>query len=149
LRHSVQSELSQLLADQLEVGLQYEAGPGRLSLSVLHLLPRSFPASADTDLYIKLTLHEGGRVIKAKKTRLLACGEQLEFNEVFSIILPARYLHTVTCSLSLCTRSRIGVKGVRGRAQLGPGTEHWQEAVGGAGAGQLVTRWHALPSTQR
>ena len=29
-------------------------------LSVLHLLPRSFPASAD----IKLTLHEGGRVIK-------------------------------------------------------------------------------------
>ena len=33
-------------------------------LSVLHLLPRSFPASADTDLYIKLTLHEGGRVIK-------------------------------------------------------------------------------------
>ena len=48
----------------MQVGLQYEVGPGRLSLSVLHLLPRSFPASADTDLYIKLTLHEGGRVIK-------------------------------------------------------------------------------------
>ena len=48
--------------------------------------------------------------VQAKKIRLLACGEQLEFNEVFSIVLPARYLHTVTCSLTLCSRSRIGVK---------------------------------------
>ena len=83
------------------------------------------------DIYVKVTLYEGTRVIKARKTRLLSCGEvgmlcncvvaddavvadvvvadvadvqSLEFNEKFSIRLPASYLDSVSCVVSLCSR---------------------------------------------
>ena len=57
-----------------------------------------------SDIYIKVTLYEGTRVIKAKKTRLLSCGEVLEFNEKFSIRLPSNYLDSVSCVVSICSR---------------------------------------------
>ena len=55
-------------------------------------------------IYVKVTLYEGTRVIKAKKTRLLSCGEILDFNEKFSIRLPSNYLENVSCVVSLCSR---------------------------------------------
>ena len=56
------------------------------------------------DIYVKVTLFEGSRVIKAKKTRPLSCAEVLHFNEKFSIRLPSSYLDSVSCVVSLCSR---------------------------------------------
>ena len=54
-----------------------------------------------------MTLFEGSRVIKAKKTRPLSCAEVLHFNEKFSIRLPSSYLDSVSCVVSLCSRWEI------------------------------------------
>lgn len=72
------------------------------------------------DIYVKVTLYEGGRVIKAKKTRQLSCSEVLDFNEKFSIRLPASYLDNVSCLVSLCSRNKYGLKAVMGRTNVGP-----------------------------
>ena len=69
---------------------------------------------------MKVTLYEGGRVIKAKKTRQLACSEVLDFKEKFSIRLPASYLNNVSCLVSLCSRNKYGLKAVMGRTNVGP-----------------------------
>ena len=72
------------------------------------------------DIYVKVTLYEGGRVIKAKKTRQLSCSEVLDFKEKFSIRLPASYLNNVSCLVSLCSRNKYGLKAVMGRTNVGP-----------------------------
>ena len=68
---------------------------------------------------MKVTLYEGGRIIKAKKTRALPCSEVVEFNEKFSIRLPPTYLDNVSCRLSLCSRNKFGVKSLMGRTSVG------------------------------
>ncbi|XP_023342455.1 synaptotagmin-15 [Eurytemora carolleeae] len=87
----------------------------------------------DADVYVKVTLFEGKRVIKAKKTRLINISEEVCFNERFSILLPSTFLDGVSCVVSLCSRSALGVKQVLGRSSVGPyafcsglGLEQWQ-----------------------
>ena len=118
------------------------------------------------DIYVKVTLYEGGRVIKAKKTRQLSCSEVLDFNEKFSIRLPASYLNNVSCLVSLCSRNKYGLKAVMGRTNVGPfafangqgdqfrpvqtssdhamlGLEHWQQMIQ---SGEEVVKWHKMIS---
>ena len=74
---------------------------------------------------MKVTLYEGGRVIKAKKTRQLSCSEVLDFKEKFSIRLPASYLDNVSCLVSLCSRTVFSTLIGRGPLMLG---SHWFRA---------------------
>lgn len=137
LKESVESELTELLADRLELSLKYESTPGRLSLGVISARIQSRPINdLDTEVYVKVTLFEGRRVIKAKKTRLIGVSEEVHFNEKFSILLPPTFLDAVSCVISLCSRSRLGVKQVLGRTSVGPysfcngpGLEQWQTMI--------------------
>lgn len=124
IQEKVSEELSNLLSDRLELSLRYDSQHGRLSLGILLLrifslhtlnndlgrideyilLTNSRQTLFYVDIYVKVTLYEGTRVIKAKKTRLLSCSEVLEFNEKFSIRLPSSYLDSVSCVISLCSR---------------------------------------------
>ena len=122
---------------RLSLSLQYNDSEGRLTLGILHLRILSlqthnsdlgtpppvspWPVSSIliTDIYVKVTLYEGGRIIKAKKTRALPCSEVVEFNEKFSIRLPPTYLDNVSCRLSLCSRNKFGVKSLMGRTSVG------------------------------
>jgi len=135
LKESVGEELTELLADRLELSLRYEPEPGRLSLGVLSARILSV-LDTDTEVYAKVTLFEGRRVIKAKKTRLIAVSCEVQFQEKFSILLPPNYLDGVSCIVSLCSRSRLGVKQVLGRTSVGPyaycsgpGLQQWQTMV--------------------
>ena len=75
-----------------------------LELWVIPIKDISFEDVSFVDIYVKVTLFEGSRVIKAKKTRPLSCAEVLHFNEKFSIRLPSSYLDSVSCVVSLCSR---------------------------------------------
>ena len=70
------------------------------------LRPIIIQCFSSVDIYVKVTLFEGSRVIKAKKTRPLSCAEVLHFNEKFSIRLPSSYLDSVSCVVSLCSRCK-------------------------------------------
>ena len=100
-------------------------------------------------MYVKVTLFEGTRVIKAKKTRLLACSDLLEFHEQFSILLPGTYLDSVSCVVSLCAKTRLGTKAVMGRTCVGPfafasgqGLEHWLDMT--KSPGKDIVKWHTM-----
>ena len=105
IQEKVSEELSNYLADRLELSLRYDSEHGRLSLGIQSLRIFSLQTlNNDLDIYVKVTLYEGSRLIKAKKTRLLSCSEVLDFNEKFSIRLPSNYLEAVSCVVSLCSR---------------------------------------------
>lgn len=150
LRERVESELSDLLADRLQVSLRYEPDPGRLSLGVLTAWLQSLPhEDREADIYVKVTLYEGRRVIKAKKTRQLSASADLHFQEKFSILLPANFLDAVSCVISLCARTRFGTKQVLGRTSVGPyaycsgtGLSQWQAMV--REPGQEIVDIHSL-----
>jgi len=135
IRESVEPELSRLLADRLQLSLCYDPDPGRLTLGIQEANILSLPPEArDSDIYVKVALFEGKRVIKVKKTRLLACQDRIDFQEQFSIVLPRAYLDSVSCLLSLCSKSRFGTKSVLGRSSVGPytlasgvGLDQWTE----------------------
>jgi hypothetical protein len=58
-----------------------------------------------------VTLFEGPRVIKAKKTRLVpipGSGKVVTFYETFSILFPYDFLQEVACIISLCGKTRNG-----------------------------------------
>jgi len=153
IQEKVSEELSNYLADRLELSLRYDSEHGRLSLGIQSLRIFSLQTlNNDLDIYVKVTLYEGSRLIKAKKTRLLSCSEVLDFNEKFSIRLPSNYLEAVSCVVSLCSRNKIGVKGVMGRTTVGPytfatgeGLEQWHEMTKNPCV--EVIKWHKmLPS---
>ena len=98
--------------------LQYPASCSLLPQET-HILSLAAEAR-EADIYVKVALLEGRRLIKAKKTRLLGCQEHLDFQEQFSILLPGAYLDSVSCLVSLCSKSRFGVKTVLGRTCVGP-----------------------------
>ena len=122
---------------RLSLSLQYDESEGRLTLGILLLRIFSLQTQNNDlgdgcttrdrqvdlfiilDIYVKVTLYEAGRVIKAKKTRALPCSEVVEFNEKFSIRLPPTYLDNVSCRLSLCSRNKFGVKSLMGRTSVG------------------------------
>lgn len=150
VKESVEEELTNLLADRLELSLRYDPEPGRLTLGIL--VSRIYSLAIqdkESDIYVKVTLFEGTRVIKAKKTRLLACNDILEFHEKFSILLPGTYLDSVSCVVSLCSRSRFGGKSVMGRTCVGPfafasgqGLDHWLEMS--RTQGEDIVKWHTM-----
>lgn len=150
IREKVTEQLSSLLSDRLELSLRYDTEHGRLSLGIMLLRIFSLHTyNNDMDIYVKVTLFEGSRVIKAKKTRPLSCAEVLHFNEKFSIRLPSSYLDSVSCVVSLCSRNKFGVKAMMGRTNVGPfafatgqGLEHWQEMS--QRPGQEVVKWHKM-----
>lgn len=150
VREDVEEELSRLLADRLQLSVRYDPEPGRLSLGIQEARISSLPAeSRDSDIYVKVALFEGKRVIKAKKTRMLACEDLLEFQEQFSILLPGPYLDSVSCVVSLCSKSRFGTKSVLGRTCVGPfsfvsgvGLQQWQEMC--SAPGRDVLTWHSM-----
>ncbi len=63
---------------------------------------------------MKVTLFEGQRVIKAKKTRLvplLSSNKRVvTFYETFSILFPYDFLQEVSCIISLCGKTKNGNK---------------------------------------
>jgi len=150
VKESIEEELTNLLADRLELSLRYDPQPGRLSLGILVLRIYSLASQdKDSDIYVKVTLFEGTRVIKAKKTRLLACNDVLEFHEKFSILLPGTYLDSVSCVVSLCSRNKFGAKTVMGRSCVGPfafasgqGLDHWLAMC--REQGQEIVKWHTM-----
>ena len=115
-------EICHLTSIRLELSLRYDTEHGRLSLGIMLLRIFSLHTYNNdmgivvmntrldknnvsfVDIYVKVTLFEGSRVIKAKKTRPLSCAEVLHFNEKFSIRLPSSYLDSVSCVVSLCSR---------------------------------------------
>jgi len=150
VRETVKDELTVLLADKLQLSLRYDPDPGRLTLGIMEGRICSLPQEGrDLDMYVKVTLMEGRHIIKAKKTRLLACQDFLSFQEKFSILLPGPYLESVSCLVSLCSRSKFGTKAVLGRTCVGPwayasgvGLEQWLAMSNRAS--QDIVQWHDM-----
>jgi len=149
LKENIDEELKARLADRLELSLRYEGDPGRLCLGVLNAYIQSIPISSDTEVYAKVTLFEDRRVLKAKKTRQLPASEEIKFGEKFSILLPPDFLEAVSCVISLCSKTRLGVKQVLGRTSVGPyaycsgpGLDQWRTMV--QFPGEEITAVHII-----
>ena len=119
-------------------------------------------------LYVKVTLFESLKVVRAKKTRPISILDQEhgEFKECFSILFPKAYIDQVkifskayslfskfwfqvSCIISLCWKPKKGSKLVLGRTSIGPhwksdnqGYAHWNEMK--QFLGDTVSKWHLL-----
>jgi len=154
VKESVKEELRILLSDKLQLSLRYDPDPGRLTLGIMDCRIFSMPLECrELDLYVKVALLEGRQVLKAKKTRVMSLlGEPQEvtaFEEHFSILLPQEYLDSVSCIITLCSRSKLGSKSVLGRTAVGPwtlvsgpGNQHWGAMANHAR--EEVVKWHNM-----
>ena len=156
LKKSVSAEMQQLFSDAIELSLTYDAAQGKLSLGITQAKLSAFSsarrrldeiAGSSAFLYAKVTLLEGRRLIKAKKTRPVGFCRRPQFHETFSILFPSEYLSRVSCVISLCCKNRQGAKIVLGRLWIGPegyaegrGLQHWNRMTQNMGA--TVIQWH-------
>ncbi|XP_059097877.1 synaptotagmin-5-like isoform X2 [Tigriopus californicus] len=150
---SVVEELRQILAHAIEISLHYDSVSGKLTLGIIQAELKGVKAQnfsqVEAHLYTKVTLFEGRRVIKAKKTRPVGFNVKPQFHETFSILFPVTYLEKVSCIISLCSKDRQGAKVVLGRICVGPesyaegqGQLHWTRMRLNDGA--TIIQWHQL-----
>ncbi|KDR11438.1 uncharacterized protein LOC110837099 [Zootermopsis nevadensis] len=97
-------------------------------------------------LYVKLNVLDGGRTIKACKTKPFAPSISVPLsadknNSSLTVHLPSNREH-LTCQLSLCTKPSLGKKIVFGRVVLAPGSEHWDKTF--QMPATTITQWHSI-----
>jgi len=135
------------------LSLNYTEQEERLTLGIENVKLRSATLekiSEEAGLYVKVTLFESLKVVKAKKTRPITITNlEGEFKECFSILFPIAFIDQVSCIISLCWKTKTSSKLVLGRTSIGPhwrsddqGFTHWNEMK--LCLGDTVSKWHEL-----
>ena len=95
-------------------------------------------------LYVKVTLFESSKVIKAKKTHPIQVTENSgNFEETFSILFPESFMNQVSCIISLNFKTRMCGKFCLGRTKIGQDfNDHWSQMK--SNLGKPTEQWHEL-----
>ena len=139
--------------DQLLLSLCYDTTEEKLTLGINSVKLGSqtrLKISDEVGLYVKVTLFESMKVVKAKKTgsiKIIHNQVDGEFKETFSILFPQLFMDKVSCTISLCWKTKTHGKLVLGRTNIGPnrndeGQDHWFDMK--SNLNKEVTRWHIL-----
>ncbi|XP_068194980.1 tandem C2 domains nuclear protein [Antennarius striatus] len=134
---------------ELHVTTCFQPVNGRIQLQVL--AAQNLPASSSplTQMFfVKVEMHQSGRVIMKKKTRALkASGGQCKWMETFHFLLAASD-HAGSLSVKLYSRSSVRRKQCLGQVLLGldsplpDAVEQWKDIL--AHPEKVVSAWHKL-----
>ncbi|XP_076605272.1 tandem C2 domains nuclear protein [Chaetodon auriga] len=143
---------SSVCHSELHLTTCFQPVNGRIQLQVL--AAQNLPASSSPltqGFFVKVEMHQLGRVVMKKKTRVLkASGRQCQWKETFHFLLAAL---DEACSLSvkLYSRSSVRRKQCLGQVQLGfdspvaEAVEQWKDTM--AHPEKVVSAWHRLGAT--
>ncbi|KAL7380592.1 hypothetical protein ABVT39_020383 [Epinephelus coioides] len=140
---------SSVCHSELHLTTCFQPVNGRIQLQVLaaqNLPPSSSPLTQA--FFVKVEMHQSGRVVMKKKTRILkASGSQCKWAETFHFLLITL---DDACSLTvkLYSRSSVRRKQCLGQVQLGydspipEAVEQWKDSM--AHPEKVVSAWHRL-----
>ncbi|KAA8581828.1 hypothetical protein FQN60_008568 [Etheostoma spectabile] len=134
---------------ELHLATCFQPVNGRIQLQVL--AAQNLPASSSPltqAFFVKVEMHQLGRVVMKKKTRVLkASGGQCRWTETFHFLLAA-FDHACSLSVKLYSRSSVRRKQCLGQVELGfdspvpEAVEQWKDTM--AHPEKVVTSWYRL-----
>nr|CAB3266771.1 synaptotagmin [Phallusia mammillata] len=128
--------------------LRYVPTAGKLTTVVLEAKNlKKMDVGGLSDPYVKITLMQGGKRLKKKKTTIKKNTLNPYFNESFSFEVPFEQIQKVSLVISVFDYDRMGKNDVIGRLVLGcnaSGTElrHWSDML--ASPRRPIAQWHTL-----
>jgi len=108
-------------------------------------------ASSDSStlVYGKISLIQGGKVLKSKKTNSAKKQQNPVFNETIRFRIKTSWLDKISVTVSICARNVLGSSKPLGRVTVGPvmytcgsGLEHWNDMMSAPKSG--VAQWHHI-----
>ncbi|CAG0886268.1 unnamed protein product [Darwinula stevensoni] len=149
IKEAVEFTMAELHKGELLLCLKYEPEPGLLTLDVIQARELKLYDKDTDSVYAKVTLHEGKRVMKRKKTVTRKKTEDPIFNDTFTAPLPRSYLSDVYCTVSICSKNRLGMKKQLGKTSVGPfsyvsgsGLDQWNDMIHTPDT--KISQWHRL-----
>ncbi|XP_035529756.1 tandem C2 domains nuclear protein [Morone saxatilis] len=140
---------SSVCHSELHLTTCFQPVNGRIQLQVL--AAQNLPAASSPltqAFFVKVEMHQLGRVVMKKKTRVLkASGGQCQWTETFHFLLSALD-HACSLSVKLYSRSSVRRKQCLGQVQLGfdspvgEAVEQWKDTM--AHPEKVVSVWHRL-----
>lgn len=142
---------SSVCHSELHLTTCFQPVNGRIQVQVL--AAQNLPVSSSPltqAFFVKVEMHQLGRVVMKKKTRVLkASGGQCKWAETFHFLLAALD-HACSLSVKLYSRSSVRRKQCLGQVQLGfdspisEAVEQWKDMM--AHPEKVVSAWHRLGS---
>jgi len=106
-------------------------------------------SECSTLVYGKLSLVQGGKVLKTKRTKSTKKQQNPSFNETFRFHVKTAWLDKIAVTVSICAKNVLGSSKPLGRVTLGPvmytcgaGLEHWNDMIAAPKSG--VAQWHHI-----
>merc|ERR1712228_666722 len=98
-------------------------------------------------LFAKMSLIQGGKVLKSKKTKSTKKQQNPSFNETFRFQMKTSWLEKISVAISICAKNVLGGSKHLGRVTLGPvmyacgaSLEHWNDMI--SAPKSAVAQWH-------
>jgi len=106
-------------------------------------------SESSTLIYAKLSLVQGGKILKTKRTKTTKKQQNPSFNETFRFHIKTSWLDKISVTVSICAKNVLGSSKSLGRVTVGPvmytcgaGLEHWNDMIAAPKSG--VAQWHHI-----
>lgn len=132
--------------------LRYVPTAGKLTIIILEAKNlKKMDVGGLSDPYVKITLMQGGKRLKKKKTTIKKNTLCPYYNESFSFEVPFEQIQKVSLLVSVFDYDRMGKNDMIGRILLGcnaSGTElrHWSDML--ASPRRPIAQWHTLQQAE-
>lgn len=138
---------------QILIALCRDPDKKTLSVGILKGKDISFhhggTGSESSFIFAKMSLIQGGKVRKSKRTTTKKKTQNPVFNETFRFYVKNSLLDKISINVSLCSKNVLGSSKVIGRITVGPvmyafgsGLEHWNDMITVPKSG--VAQWHHI-----
>lgn len=132
--------------------LRYVPTAGKLTVVILESKNlKKMDVGGLSDPYVKITLMQGGKRLKKKKTTIKKNTLNPYFNESFSFEVPFEQIQKVSLAITVLDYDRMGKNEAIGRLVLGcnaTGSElrHWSDML--ASPRRPIAQWHTLQAIE-